>query len=123
MEQLFWHTLLCAETETETLMGQFEIPAGSMWFDGHFPGEPVLPGVSMLYMIQDLMRKPFPEIRITGLRRVRFRQLVHDGAVLNIRITWEKSGNSKTFSFDITESENLVCSGYADIGRLDENSG
>lgn len=120
MESVFWHTLLCSEAENETLTGQFSIPAESSWFDGHFPGEPVLPGVSMLYMVQELIRRFSPGMKISGLRRVRFRQMVHDGAVLNVRITREKGRDSKTLSFDITEDENLVCSGYADIGGSSE---
>jgi 3-hydroxyacyl-[acyl-carrier-protein] dehydratase len=111
MAELPWHTLLGFNLNKNGITGQFDIPANSLWFEGHFPGEPVLPGVSMLCMIQDLIRKAKPDINITGLRRIRFRQLVHANELLNVKIAWEE-GVSKTASFDITSNGNLISSGF-----------
>ena len=39
-----------------------DVPADSPWFSGHFPGEPILPGIAIVYMaeqaiIQDALKK------------------------------------------------------------------
>ncbi len=117
MAELPWHTLLGFELNKDGITGQFNIPANSLWFEGHFPDEPVLPGVSMLCMIGDLIRKANPGINITGLRRIRFRQLVHENELLNVKITWEGGSVSKTASFDITGKGNLISSGFIETDK------
>ena len=39
-----------------------DVPADSPWFSGHFPGEPILPGIALVYMaeqaiVQDALKK------------------------------------------------------------------
>lgn len=121
MAELPWHTLLGFNLNKDGITGQFNIPANSLWFEGHFPGEPVLPGVSMLCMIQDLIRKANPDINITGLRRIRFRQLVHENELLDMKITWEEGNGSKSASFDITSNGNLISSGFIETDFPVEN--
>jgi|WetSurMetagenome_2_1015567.scaffolds.fasta_scaffold14612_4 3-hydroxyacyl-[acyl-carrier-protein] dehydratase len=117
MAELPWHTLLGFDLNKDGITGQFNTPANSLWFEGHFPDEPVLPGVSMLCMIEDLIRKANPGINITGLRRIRFRQLVHENELLNVKITWEEGSVSKTASFDITSKGNLISSGFIETDK------
>jgi len=121
MAELPWHTLLDFKLNKDGISGQFNIPADSLWFDGHFPDEPVLPGVSILCMIEDLIRKANPDINITGLRRIRFRQLVHENELLDIKITWEEGTGSKSASFDITGNGNLISSGFIETDFPFEN--
>ena len=59
------------------------VPTDSAWFLGHFPNEPILPGIALVDMaeqaiIQDTVAKG-EEITFEALKRVRFTQPVRPG--------------------------------------------
>jgi 3-hydroxyacyl-[acyl-carrier-protein] dehydratase len=82
----------------------------SPWFSGHFPDNPILPGIAQLKMVVDLLAKEFAgKLSITGLSRVKFRKIVRPGEPLDIHVT---SGNTKNqYIFRITSGNEDVCSG------------
>jgi 3-hydroxymyristoyl/3-hydroxydecanoyl-(acyl carrier protein) dehydratase len=92
-----------------------EVPADSPWFSGHFPGEPILPGIALIYMaeqaiVQDALAKG-EQVQLHALKRVRFTQPVRPGETLSLNIAGEEAGEEILFSFKITNKENIVCSG------------
>ena len=92
-----------------------DVPVDSPWFSGHFPGEPILPGIALVYMaeqaiIQDALAKG-EQVQLHALKRVRFTQLVRPGETLSLNISGEEAGEEILFSFKITNKENIVCSG------------
>ena len=92
-----------------------DVQADSPWFSGHFPGEPILPGIALVYMaeqaiIQDALAKG-EQVQLHTLKRVRFTQPVRPGETLSLNIIGEEAGEEILFSFKITNKENIVCSG------------
>lgn len=92
-----------------------DAPADSPWFSGHFPGEPILPGIALVYMaeqaiVQDALAKG-EQVLLHTLKRVRFTRPVRPGEILSINISGEEAGEDILFSFKITNVENIVCSG------------
>jgi 3-hydroxymyristoyl/3-hydroxydecanoyl-(acyl carrier protein) dehydratase len=85
--------------------------AHSPWFSGHFPDDPVLPGIAQLKMVVDLIAKAKQgKLRMTGLSRVKFRKIVRPEEVLDIHVT---CGNKKDqYTFKITSGDEDVCSGW-----------
>ena len=85
----------------------------SPWFNGHFPDNPVLPGVAELSMVYDLIRRYQEEndkdIKISSIRRIRFRKMIKPGEKLNISL--EKSGKDSSWSFNITSGSETACTG------------
>lgn len=87
------------------------VPAGSPWFDGHFPGDPILPGVAQLALVLALINDHFsPDLALFALKRVRFRQIVRPESVLNIRITLNHN-LAAGFNFTVTCQNQAVCNG------------
>ena len=92
-----------------------DVPVDSPWFSGHFPGEPILPGIALVYMaeqaiIQDALAKG-EQVLLHTLKRVRFTQPVRPGDTLSINIAGEEKGEDILFSFKVANKKNIVCSG------------
>jgi 3-hydroxymyristoyl/3-hydroxydecanoyl-(acyl carrier protein) dehydratase len=92
-----------------------DVPADSPWFSGHFPGEPIFPGIALIYMaeqaiIHDALAKG-EQVQLHTLKRVRFIQPVRPGETLSLNIVSKEAGEEILFSFKITNKENIVCSG------------
>lgn len=86
----------------------------SPWFSGHFPNNPVLPGVAQLKMVLDLLaRRGYGNVRLAGLSRVKFRRLVRPGEVLEITVS--NGADENRLSFTITCGDEPVCSGKMQI--------
>ena len=97
--------------DADKLAAEVRVPADSPWFDGHFPGNPVLPGIAQLGMVFDLISRAFSEaIRVTDVSRVRFKQLIVPED--RLAVTAEpKAGRQGAYTFRITKGNELVCSG------------
>jgi 3-hydroxyacyl-[acyl-carrier-protein] dehydratase len=82
----------------------------SPWFSGHFPDNPILPGIAQLKMVFDLLAEECAgTLCMTGLSRVKFRKIVKPGEQLDIHVTPSKTKDQCMFR--ITSGNEDVCSG------------
>ena len=64
----------------DKLTAELVFPADGVWFAGHFPGFPVLPGVAQMFFFRHFARKAFNGFPDAGkYRRIKFRRLVRPG--------------------------------------------
>ncbi len=99
-----------------------DVPADSPWFSGHFPGEPILPGVALVAavkqaILEEALKKGM-QLQLHSLRRVRFMQPVRPGDKLSISINSEDAGDDVSFSFKIMKKENIVSSGHMTAKKI-----
>ncbi|KQC09842.1 MAG: hypothetical protein APR62_13135 [Smithella sp. SDB] len=99
-----------------------DVPADSPWFSGHFPGEPILPGVALVAavkqaILEEALKKGM-QLQLHSLRRVRFMQPVRPGDKLSISINSEDVGDDVSFSFKIMKKENIVSSGHMTAKKI-----
>jgi 3-hydroxyacyl-[acyl-carrier-protein] dehydratase len=67
------------------------IDAESAWFDGHFPDDPILPGVAQLNIVVELLQRALEKpVYANQLSRVRFKHLIRPGDCLDIRLSPKK---------------------------------
>jgi 3-hydroxyacyl-[acyl-carrier-protein] dehydratase len=97
------------------ISAQVRVPAGSSWFDGHFPGFAVLPGVAQLAIVAGVLEETLEtRVRVTDVSRVRFKTAVLPDQVLEVRIT-PRQDDPRAYGFRLLKDQELVCSGWLKV--------
>ncbi len=105
-----------ATAATAALNATVTTDPGSRWFSGHFPSQPILPGVAQLGMVAELLAAQHHlDLRLTALRRVKFKKIVQPGEALDIQI--ECCDKDDHYFFRITSGNQDVCSGTMRCSR------
>ncbi|MBN1663941.1 MAG: hypothetical protein JW943_10100 [Deltaproteobacteria bacterium] len=127
MKKEKWHTVSYRDTASEQgrhVSAEVEIGESSPWFSGHFPIEPVLPGIALLSMVSELIRHcgavKRERITLAGIRRVRFRLPVRPGALLLVSVSPPYDRNQGAYNFKIAAKGETVCSGIMDVITVTE---
>lgn len=88
------------------------VPADHPAFAGHFPGQPLLPGVSLLSeVLEAVMRDPALSARVGSAPRlgaVKFLAPVRPGATLALQF----ESTAAALRFELREGERAVASGH-----------
>jgi 3-hydroxymyristoyl/3-hydroxydecanoyl-(acyl carrier protein) dehydratase len=111
-----WQLLQEAHSKEQNRMeAQAFVPADSIWFSGHFPEDPILPGIALIYLVwQAIVReagKRKEKISLESLKKVRFAKLVRPGENLSIIVTESQSAEQTLYSFKVIARETVVCTG------------
>jgi len=107
-----WYVLKkLTRSDKNEIEADIHIPSDSPWFRGHFPGEPILPGVAQIGMVKDAIRQARDQdLKVTGVRRVRFKQIIRPDDKLKLIATPLKQ-NVGAYTFRILVENEAVCSG------------
>ena len=119
--EIWYRTDRFQQATDNKLAAGVEFPGESPWFDGHFPQEPILPGIAQLAVIHDLLRiargKNLP---ISEVSRVRFKRKINP--LDRLEVTIVPSGTRQgAHRFRITCEDELVCSGFLKTGNEKES--
>lgn len=83
----------------DTARFTLRIPDELAWFDGHFEGMPVVPGVVQIHWAARFATDVFNPGSFTGtLRRIKFRRLLLPGAVATLDLVHDAAGGEIGFS-------------------------
>lgn len=111
-----WNLLkeVCTEDDGD-IRAVAEVPVDSVWFSGHFPGEPILPGIALIHVVEQAIIQVAQtkgiSLQAQSLKRVKFMRPVRPGSTLLIDVNIENTQNDFMFSFKVMVRENIVCSG------------
>ncbi len=92
------------------------VSADSAWYDGHFPGNPILPGIAVLALVEEaILAAELAEkrrVEMTGVGRVRFRLPVKPDDRMTLKISRERKQDRLTYEFSVCLSEESACTGF-----------
>lgn len=110
-----WYSLLaCEKIDNDEIVARVTVAADSPWFAGHFPDNPILPGIAQLHMVAGIVAFSRREsLYIHRLNRVKFKKLVRPGEPMQIHVT--AAGGDNRYSFRITQDNQDVCSGMMSL--------
>jgi 3-hydroxyacyl-[acyl-carrier-protein] dehydratase len=91
------------------------VSCDSAWYDGHFPGHPLLPGIAILALVEEAILTAELEegrpMRITGVGRVRFRLPVKPDEELILKISRQEGPRGWTYLFTVSLAGEPACTG------------
>ena len=122
-----WHSISnIGDTSSGAILAEVCAKAGSPWFSGHFPKEPILPGIAMLAMVTDTITHHEAakgrRIRISAIRRVRFKLPVRPDESLRISLSLSDQEGEFFYHFRIELDGKTVCTGIAVAETLPDES-
>ena len=122
-----WHDLaILSHSSPDRLVAEIRVALDSPWFNGHFPGGPILPGVAVLTMVVEMVRhaeqKKNRKVRISGIKRIRFKQPVKPDDQLSIEVSCVDSGPVSSYLFKAMVKNEIACTGVVLVERIPAGS-
>lgn len=118
-----WHNISHERgTSRDEALAKACAETGSPWFSGHFPNEPILPGIAILSMVTDVIKHHESEkgkkIRISAIKRVRFRLPVRPDDIVTISAYPSPQGDDRSYHFKVTLRGQAACTGIVAFSLL-----
>ncbi len=97
----------------ETLRLARTIAADAPWFRGHFPGQPIVPGIAHLALVSELLGASRP---LCGVGQLKLRRLVGPGDAIELTCTPGAEGSAR---FELRVGGEGSSSGSVRIGAIE----
>lgn len=102
-------TLVSEQIEAERVVLDLIVSEQVHYFDGHFPGAPVLAGVAQLHWVVHYTQRYFPQLRhVKAVEVLKFQVMVRPGS--RLRLVLEQSKPGVTL-FSYLQQDEKVASG------------
>ena len=115
MTARFRHEHMPLSGKAEHVAAAARFPGDSDWFSGHFPGNPIVPGVALIALVAEAViereRGEGRSLAITGVRRVRFRLPVRPDDEVTLEATRMPNPQGPAYAFTVCLAGETVCSG------------
>ncbi|WP_299982220.1 hypothetical protein [uncultured Pseudoteredinibacter sp.] len=103
MKKLFPEALL-SETDPECINLQLNIDPEIVYFDGHFPEQAILPGVTQIFWAEHFARIYLstvmpPEERFSHLEAVKFQQVIRPNEKIQLQLEFKKDKQKLYFKY------------------------
>lgn len=100
-----------------TITASIEVPSDSVWFDGHFPGAALLPGVAQIAMVVEILCKALGKpVSVTDVSRVRFKLAIKPGQRVDVEVT-PRENNTPSWGFRLLKGSEVACSGFLRLAK------
>ena len=101
------------------LEARVQIDPSSEWFSGHFVEAPIMPAVSLLSLVGEILRrqgkKDGRNLEVSGFRKVRIKRVVIPGDELCVSVARMPSDSQANLDFLLTSQGRTVAKGILKI--------
>ena len=113
-----WYALTnIKRSSSDEILADAVVPGKSPWFSGHFPGEPILPGIAQLGMVFDVIKQESGKnIKISAVKRVKFKHIIKPGDKIQIKAK-EKNDDHSLYAFDVMVDSQIACTGMMTVEK------
>ncbi|HEY4124856.1 MAG TPA: AMP-binding protein, partial [Rhizomicrobium sp.] len=91
------------------------LPPDLIWFEGHFPDQPVLPGIAQVHLAAQWAEHLWDwKPRGANLSQLKFRQIIRPGDSLRLKLTRDRTKERLIFAYeigDIVASQGMIGGG------------
>lgn len=95
-----------------------EIDSEAVVFRGHFPGQPILPGVAQIDWAVRMSRHYFSDIGVfSDMERIKFHRIVQPPARLHLCLDWQGARDRLLFEYRQAATGLKCASGCLRFGR------
>ena len=103
------------QADASVITAEIIVRSGSLWFDGHFPDNPILPGIAQMEMVFEVMRRTIgPDLKLEGFKRFRFKQLIRPDTLISVMIKPIVTIRGR-YEYRLIAAQEIVCTGLIDI--------
>jgi 3-hydroxymyristoyl/3-hydroxydecanoyl-(acyl carrier protein) dehydratase len=86
-------------TDGNTVVFTVVVPEDCPFFEGHFPGRPVLPAIGQLAMLTDLVQRVTDSfVSLTGVDNFRLSRLILPGERVEVRLEALRASDTMAFA-------------------------
>lgn len=97
--------------DEEKILLEYEVPASSDFFDGHFPEFKLLPAVGQFEIITRFAQKYFGAGRIVpSIKRIKFSSPILPDSRVRLELHFNRAKKSVSFSMADAQAENRIYS-------------
>lgn len=87
--------------DAEKIVYRLKIPADLLWFKGHFPGSPILPGVVQLEWVIYFARQHFVLApKLSAVEQLKFQMIIEPDAEVTLSFYYSTGEGSLSFSYE-----------------------
>lgn len=97
-----------SQPEAHQLRLQLDVPATLGWFSGHFPTQPILPGVAQLDWVMAYGLELAPGMRFSAIDCVKFQRPIVPGSKLELNLQWDAQRNVLSFSYTLLTEQGEI---------------
>ena len=92
--------LVHRQQEQDELLLELFIPANLYYFDGHFPGRPVLPGVVQTHWAVHFAREQWKDLGdFAGLEAIKFQQIITANQTIHLKLSYQPDKGKLYFNY------------------------
>ncbi|QKJ86714.1 hydroxymyristoyl-ACP dehydratase [Paramixta manurensis] len=92
-----------------------QVNADLFWFQGHFPGQPLLPGVAQLDWVLHYAALLAPGKRFSSIENIKFQRPVLPGSRLKLALEWQAEKSLLRFCYSLLDTVEPVAASSGKI--------